>query len=80
MAYDRKEYQKEYYKKNKDRISERKRKTTDYHKEYVKKMEKNRRFTIDIEKTLANKLENKLTKEGVTITDFFRKAIEEYIK
>lgn len=80
MAYDRKEYQKEYYKKNKDRISERKRQKTDYHKEYVKKMEKNRRFTIDIEKTLANKLENKLTKEGVTITDFFRKAIENYIK
>lgn len=80
MAYDRKEYQKEYYRKNKDRISERKRQKADYHKEYVKKMETKRRFVIDIEKSLAYKLENKLTKEGVTITDFFRRAIEDYIK
>lgn len=80
MAYDRKEYQKEYYKKNKDRISKYKKEHYDPKEEYQKEKKRYRTFSIKIDRPLAYKLENKLVKEGIGFTEFFRKAIEDYIK
>lgn len=80
MAYDRKEYQKEYYKKNKDILQAKRKANFDYKEQYKRDKEKYRKFTVKIEKPLAHKLENKLIKDKMTITDFFRNAINEYIK
>jgi len=75
MAYNQKQYQAEYYQKNKDRLNE-------YKKEYQKNVvrKENKHFGAYIDKDLTEELEKKLTKEGITKADFLRKAITEYLK
>lgn len=75
MAYNHKQYQAEYYQRNKDRLNE-------YKKEYQKNVvrKENKHFGVYIEKDLSEQLEKKLLKDGITKADFLRKAIIEYLK
>lgn len=75
MAYNQKQYQAEYYQRNKDKLNEYKK---EYQANVVRKNTKS--FHVQIEKDLMAEFEKKLTKDGITKADFLRKAITEYLK
>lgn len=75
MAYNQKQYQAEYYQRNKDRLNEYKK---EYQANVVRKNTKS--FHVQIEKDLMAELEKKLTKDGITKVDFLKNAIMEYLK
>ena len=70
-----KEYQAEYFQKNKERINEYRKQ---YNKNVMSKLKKE--FHVSVDRDIMEDLENKLLKDGLTKADFLRKAIQEYLK
>jgi predicted DNA binding CopG/RHH family protein len=51
----------------------------DYGKEYEKDKERDTRITIRIHKEEGEKFKNKLEKDGLQMSEFLKKCIENYI-
>ena len=85
---DRTEYYREYYKKNKDKLVEKKRENYKNNKDYYKKYRMEYKETLNskkkylgafIDKDLAEALQEKLTKNELSYTDFLVLSIRKYI-
>lgn len=75
---ERNKYQKEYYVKNKEE-------RTAYKKEYYQRKKdeinkESKKLNTRVEREKAERLERILKKEGKTVSEFMREAIEEYLQ